>query len=278
MAFADLPLNRPPAPRQAPVRSSTSRWVILAAGVIIAGALLAFWWNSRAQPPPAMVPPTSPIDAARAPLRPPRQPMELPKLAESDAMLRELVATLSRNPLLARLLAQRDVVRAAVLTVVQIGDGKTPAVPLAELRPSERLTLVGGGPAGRVDPGSYARWDAAMRAVRSINEADAAQVYVNVKPLFDEAYRELGYPDGDFDDAIVRAIRLLCDTPALTADPVLMTRPNYFEHEDAALRSLRPVQKQLLLIGPAHQRDVTGWLRRFAAALDLKIGQGPPVQ
>jgi hypothetical protein len=104
-----------------------------------------------------------------------------------------------------------------------------------------------------------------------MNAAEAAQVYVNVKPLFDAAYRELGYPDGDFDEALVRAIRRLNATPDLTTDPVLLARPAYFEHEDAALRALPPVQKQLLLLGPEHRRAILGWLRRFAATLELKV-------
>jgi hypothetical protein len=272
MSLDDFPLERPPAPRRAPVRSATSRWVILAAGTVIAAALLAFWWMGRTQTPPALLAPTSQTAAARSPSRPNPQPMQLPPLNASDAMLRELFATLSAHPLLSRLLAQPDLVRAAVLAVVQIGDGKTPVVPLAALQPASRLTLEGGASSGRIDPASYARWDGAVRALVAINPADAAQVYVNVKPLFDEAYREIGYPDGDFDDAIVRAIRVLNDTPEPAGEPVLLARPAYFEHEDAALRALRPVQKQLLLTGPEHRRQVLAWLRTFAATLELKIG------
>jgi hypothetical protein len=271
MSFDDLHLNRPLEPRRAPPRSSTSRWVILGAGVIVAGTLLTVWWLGRAQPPPAMLAPTSPSDAARPPSRPQRQPMELPPLSDSDTMLRELVATLSRHPLLARVLAQKGVVRAATLAVLQIGDGKTPMVPLAALRPASRLALAGGASSGRLDSATYARWEGAVRSLLSINATDAAQVYVNVKPLFDESYREMGYPDGDFDEAIVRAIRMLNATPELSDDPVLLARPAYFEHEDAALRALPPVQKQLLLTGPNHRRDVLTWLRRFATTLDLEI-------
>jgi hypothetical protein len=271
MAFEDQPLDRPPAPRRSPVRSSsTSRWVILAAGTIVAMALLALWWMGRAQPPPATLAPTSPTDA-RSVGRPRPQPLQLPPLADSDSMLRELFETLSHHPLLAKVLAQPGIVRAAVLAVVQIGDGKTPAVPLDAMRPAERLTLIGGGASGRLNPTSYARWDGPVRALLDINPADAAAVYVNVKRLFDEAYAELGYPGGNFDDAIVRAIKMLVDTPDVTTDPVLLARPTYFEHEDAALRSLRPVQKQLLLTGPEHRRQVLAWLRRFAATLELKI-------
>ena len=268
MAFEDFPLERTPHPRRQSPRSSPSRWVILAAGTIVALALLALWWMGRAQPPAVMLAPTSATDGAQPLKRPSRQLLDIPPLANSDQWLRELFATLSRHPLLARVLAQPGIVRAAVLAVVQIGDGKTPAVPLDAMRPNERLKLAA---TGRIDPASYARWDGPSRALLDINAADAAQVYVNTKQLFDEAYAELGYPGGNFDDAIVRAIRMLVDTPEPAGDPVLLERSAYFEHEDDALRALRPVQKQLLLTGPENRRQVLTWLRRFAAALALKI-------
>jgi hypothetical protein len=130
-----------------------------------------------------------------------------------------------------------------------------------------------GGDTGRLDPASYARWNTAARAIESIPVPEAAQVYVNVKPLFDRAYRELGYPDGDFDEALVRAIRLLQATPEVTAEPALLRRETYFEHDDDALRGLPPVQKQLILMGPDNRRIVLVWIGRLAAELDLAIAK-----
>jgi hypothetical protein len=142
---------------------------------------------------------------------------------------------------------------------------------LKVLRPADRLAIAGGGETGRVDPRTYARWDEATASLVSIKPADAAQMYVNVKPLFDQAYRDLGHPDGDFDTSVVRAIQMLADTPAVPGDPELLRRPGYYEHADATLRSLPPVQKQFLLIGPDNRQKIMDWLKRLATALDLKI-------
>jgi hypothetical protein len=244
--------------------------VIIGASVVIVAALLALWWMSRAQPRTAIPAPTHATDVAVGSNRPKRQPMSLPSLDLSDSLLRELVATLSRHPLIERYLATSGIVRATVLAIEQIGDGRTPAVPLNIFRPTSRLAIVG-TQSGRVDPRTYARWDAATASLTSINPADAAQLYVNVKPLFDDAYRELGHPGGDFDASIVRAIQMLRDTPNVAGDPELLRRAGYYEHADDALRALPPVQKQFLLIGPDHRQKVLGWLKRFADVLDLKI-------
>jgi hypothetical protein len=157
------------------------------------------------------------------------------------------------------------------LAVIQIGDGRTPVAPFATLRPSVRLDIAGGS-TGRVENANFDRWESVVRALQSIPVRDAARAYVNVKPLFDEAYRELGYPEGDFDVAVVKAIRMLNATPEVPGDLVLQRRDGYFEYDTPALRSLPPVQKQLILMGPNNRRRVLSWLQQIAAALELNIG------
>jgi hypothetical protein len=105
----------------------------------------------------------------------------------------------------------------------------------------------------------------------SVPPADAAQLYVNIKPLADEAYIELGHAGGNFDQAIVRAIQVLRDTPDPAGPPTLVQRPNYFEHENPDLRALKPVQKQFLLMGTENRRRIVAWLEALADHLDLDL-------
>jgi hypothetical protein len=273
MSLDDLPLHDPgaPAPPAAPrAGNDPSRWIVLGAVAVMAGALLAMWWLGRARPEPAPPAFTSATDASVGSPRPKSQPIALPALDASDELLRRAVSVLSTHPLLARLLATPAIVRNAALSVVQIGDGRTPATPLKPLRPSTRIAIVGAA-SGPIDPASYHRWDGPTAALTSLAPSDLAQVYVNVKPLFDQAYQDLGHPGGDFDEAVVKAIETLNETPRLTAAPVLIAKPGYFEHDDPALKALLPVQRQFLLIGPDNQRQALAWLKRLATALELKI-------
>jgi hypothetical protein len=273
MTMDDLPLREPaPPPPPAPPRAAKdpSRWVVLGAAVVMAGALLAMWWLGHAQPEPAPPAFANATDTSGGSPRPKSQPIELPALDASDDLLRRTVSILSAHPLLARLLATPAIVRGAALAVVQIGDGRTPQASLKVLRPSTRVAIVGTS-SGPIDPASYRRWDAPTAALISLPPGDLAQVYVNVKPLFDRAYQDLGHPGGDFDQAIVKAIETLNETPRLATAPVLLARPGYFEHDDPALKALLPVQRQFLLIGPDNQRQALGWLKRVATALELKI-------
>jgi hypothetical protein len=128
-----------------------------------------------------------------------------------------------------------------------------------------------GATSGPVDPASYHRWDAPTSALVSLSPTDLAQVYVTLKPLFDQAYQDLGHPGGDFDQAIVKAIETLNETPRLTAAPALLVKPGYFEHDDPALKALLPVQRQFLLVGSDNMKQTLAWLRRLASSLELKI-------
>lgn len=268
----DLPLNRPtprlhepPPPRQ----SSPLQWVLVAVAGVVVGAGLTFWWMSRTQPTPPPPPSAEATDVNAATNRPRRQVLDLPSLADSDTLLRSLVSALSQNPTLARFLATKGIVRASTLAVVQIGDGRTPAQPFAVLRPATHTQI--DGPSGSIPASNMARWDPVSGALTSVSPGDAAQLYVNVKPLVDEAYIELGHADGNFDAAIVRAIQMLAGTPALDAPPTLLKRAGYFEFEDPELRSLKPVQKQFLLMGPENRRKILRWLSELARNLDLPM-------
>ena len=240
MALNDLPLHgSPPPPRPSRPASSPTRWIIVAAAVVIAGSFLALRWMIRSQPEPATPTPTRATDAGVPPRRPRSQPVDLPPLDQSDIVVAGMIHALSAHPLVTKLIGSAGLVRQVTLVVQQIGDGKTPADPLKALRPASRLNIVG------TDQG----------------------------PI-DAAYRDLGHPNGDFDEAVVRAIQTLAATPDVKGNPELMRhpdRPGYFEHVDSRLASVLPVQKQFLLIGPDNRQRVLAWLKSLAAALDLKI-------
>lgn len=276
MAFDDdLPLGRstpPDRPPQyepsEPERGPLVRWIIVGLACLVAGGLLAWWWMSRSQPtPPAASTPSSTDTVAES--RPEPEPLVLPPLEESDTFVRDLVATLSNHPTLARLLASPALVRGMTVGVIQIADGRTPVEWLQPLRPATRMEITG-DESGAITPESHARWNQVAAAVSSVSPADAAQLYVNLRPLIDQAYGEVGQPDGDFDKTILRAAEMLRATPNPSTPPVVVRRRGYFEFEDPSLQALRPVQKQLLLLGPENRRQLMAWIDAFLRELDLQ--------
>ena len=274
MAIDDLPLEHstssspgdPPPDEHG--RGSLVRWIAVGLAGVVAGGLLTFWWMSRSQPTPTAAPSATAPEAATSG-RPTPQALDLPTLLDSDSFIRDLVGALSDHPTLARLLATPSLVRAMTKGVIQIADGRTPVEWLAVLRPATRMQILG-DERGPASPVSHARWNQVVEGVVSVSPADAAQLYVNVKPLIDEAYVEMGQPDGDFDQTILRAVRLLRDTPTPPVSPELIRRPGYFDYADPPLRTLKPVQKQVLLLGPENRARLMAWLDAFVRAAGLE--------
>jgi len=96
---------------------------------------------------------------------------------------------------------------------------------------------------------------------------------VRFYPLFQQAYRELGYPDGYFNDRLVVVIDHLLATPDVP-QPVALRQPNVmYEYADPALESRSAGQKLLIRSGPANETAIKAKLREIRAAL---TGQALP--
>ena len=84
-----------------------------------------------------------------------------------------------------------------------------------------------------------------------------------------DAYRELGFPEGDFDPVLERAIGVLLATPAVEGDSALREKVITYEFVDPNVESLPAAAKQLLRMGPDNMRIVQAKLREIAVQLGL---------
>ena len=253
-------------------------WLIVGA-VVAAFAVGAglYYWTSGDEAVPEQV-----AEAPPAEISPPQEvepeggAIMLPPLAESDEAVRRLVAALSSNPQFASWLVTDDLVRRFVVAVENVAEGSNPSQRLPFLKPNERLGTVGADVELRIDPASYARYNRTAAIVESVDAAGSAELYHTIRPLIDEAYRELGHPEGGFDATLERAIRHLLETPIVERlDPRLVPRSIFLEYADEDLESLTPIQKQLLAMGPDNVRIVQAKLRELAAALGIPADRIP---
>ncbi len=125
-----------------------------------------------------------------------------------------------------------------------------------------------------------ARYEPYLRLMEQVPPARVAALYVAHYPRFQQAYEELGYPGGYFNDRLVQVIDGLLATPRPAAPPTLHLpqihgpvqppRP-WVMHafDDAALQALPAGQRLLLRLSPAQRTRVQAWLqalRREVAA------------
>ena len=263
------PITVPP-PRSA----NYGVWAIaLAAAVVVAGA--AWYITSRKQfsppPPAATVSPAPPATVPERPEAPRVQALDvdLPPLPQTDPIVRELVARLSSHPTIAAWLATKGLIANFTLATLTIAEGRTPARLLRPIAPRGRFQTASSRDGLFVDPRSYERYNPHGEAIAALDPAGTASLYLTLKPRITDAYKELGFPDGDFDRVLERAIGVLLRTPALDENLMLVPKGVTYAYIDPTMQSLPAAQKQLLRLGPRNGQIVRGKLEEVAALLEL---------
>jgi len=97
--------------------------------------------------------------------------------------------------------------------------------------------------------------------------ACVAGVYRHFYPLFQQAYRELGYPKGNFNERLVEVIDDLLDAPEPATPPEVVAPGVMYHYVDADLEALPAGQKILVRIGPANEGVIKSLLRQFRQAV-----------
>jgi hypothetical protein len=263
----EAPVTLPPPRSTTPAVWATA----IIAALVVAGGV--WYLTSQRQPvaPPGV---SAPVPQAAVPERP-QAPLaqaaniDLPLLPQTDPVVRELVARLSSHPTVLAWLATQGLITNFTVVTLNIAEGRTPTQflrPIAPRGPFRTMSSRGGM---LVDPRSYERYNSHGDAIAALDGVGTASLYLTLKPRITDAYRELGYPEGDFDRVLERAIGVLLQAPTLDEKVVLSPQSVTYAYSDPALESLSPAQKQLLRLGPRNAHAVRSKLKDIAALLKL---------
>jgi Protein of unknown function (DUF3014) len=285
--------------RYSPDGGGINRGAVIAAAVLIALALAGgwYWWQQSqpkmpalptavsepapapvaATPPPAAAEPAiqHPVEATTAAAEPPRT------LDQSDGVVAQALSALLGSTPGASMVRRDDFVRRAVVTIDNLGRPHAaprlwPVNPMAGKFSVERQ-----GDNEVVAAANSVRYSAFVAFAESLDSARAAALYKQHYPLFQTAYKELGYPNAYFNDRVVAVIDQLLATPE-PAGPlavrltevkgeVASTQPwTRYELADPQLEALPAGPKMLLRMGPDNARKLKAKLREFRAAIARK--------
>ncbi len=233
---------------------------ILACSVFIYFQIMGGMSSDDPPPPVSPSPPEAPPPIEKAPAP------ELPALDASDQAVRSLVEALSEHPRLAAWLTPDNLVRRFVAAVVNVANEESPRPHVDHLAPAGNFRVTERHGSLTIDPASYARYDNAAAVLDSLDDERAQELYRHLKPLLDEAYQELGYPGGNFDVALGRAIDRVLATPIPAGRVIVKKRVKNYRFADPDLEALSPVEKHLIRMGPANARKVQAKLRRLREA------------
>jgi Protein of unknown function (DUF3014) len=284
---AMMDAERGARPRSANAERTNVAWVVLIATlVLVLGTMVAyFFWPYRASTPQKVAPiPTASSPPAKAmPVPAINHPVDqiptapapdtgralapLPTLDESDRVANDAIATILNGDALLRLVVPTAIIRRIVATVDSL-PRKTIGTRILPVPPVSG-TFATANAAGwmSIAHDNAARYSPYVRAAESIDTERLVQFYVRLYPLFQQAYVELGYPNGYFNDRLISVIDHLLAAPEPEA-PVHLVQPKVvFEFADPEFEKLSAGQKILVRIGADNEMRLKAKLRDVRTAL-----------
>jgi len=169
-----------------------------------------------------------------------------------DSVIRRIVATIDNLPRATAPPAQWPVKPASGTLATEASDG--------------RITLAAN---------NRLRYAAYVRILESLDRDRFVAFYRRYYPVFQQAYRDLGFPEGRFNDRAVEAIDVLIATPSLP-EPLALAQPKVFlQYEDRGVEALPAGQKLMLRIGASNAARVKAKLVEIRSAItDPAIAAG----
>jgi hypothetical protein len=256
----------------------------VAAAVVVIAAGAIFYFHSR-HAAESMVPPPAPLPAVPAasdaeegaiqhPLPAATQAAQapLPPLNDSDASLRDSLSQLAGAQAVGSFLKPDNVVRNLVVTVDNLTRQKLAVDKRPTTAVAGQFMASGDELNATLDPNNYARYQPWVAVIQKLDAKKLSEIYIHYYPLFQQAYQNLGYPNGYFNDRLVEVIDSLLATPT-PSGPIQLTRPNVmYTFSDPSLESRPAGQKLLLRMGP----DNAAIIKQKLTELRAVITASPP--
>ncbi len=111
-----------------------------------------------------------------------------------------------------------------------------------------------------VSAASYARYDSYVDAAMAINVDSIVRAFHLLRPLYEQAYGDLGLPPETFDNAVIRSLDRILATPNIQQPPELERHSVMYTYVDPRLETLPSLQKQLLRMGPDNLDRLKQWV------------------
>lgn len=280
-------------------RRSKFPFVELVLALAVIAGLVAFWFWSEEKPaettaslPPVVVPASGP-ELPPTPDIPEREEavtvtipdaavVESDELAaqqiaqetsalqtpvDGDALLRQQVAAAGASSLVSKLASSEHPLDLTAALVDALGRG----IILRKMLPSEPLKQAFSaqrqGDLLFMGTDSYRRYDSHADAIAALNVGVMVETFHTLRPLYKQAFEQLGLDPEDFDNAVIRALDMILATPEIEGPIELNTKSVVYVYADPALEALPALQKQLLRMGPDNIRRVKQTARALREGL-----------
>jgi len=190
-------------------------------------------------------------------------------LVGSDDFVRRMLLAQDGRTALGDWLQPGNLISRFVSTVIAVSEGKINRAAVSHIKPAgdgfpiQRISSL----EATLDPVGYRRYDRIARTVEALDTQQTVAFIDMIEPLLDQAYQNLGYPDGRFRPTLLNAIDEILGAPVVTGE-IRLVRPSVmYRYAENNLENLDDVKKQILRMGPQNTRIIQSKLRELQQAL-----------
>lgn len=200
----------------------------------------------------------------------PVEALELP-LEGSDAAVRDLIMGLSADPVLSQWILGKELIRRFTAAVDNIAQGLSPRPHINFFKTNKEFSVEWKSGRAYIDSASFSRYNAVAEVFSSLDEEKTVTLLRRMKPVLQEAYGELGYPDKDFGQTLMRAMDEILGVPVPSDEMEVELDVVTYTFVDPNLEKLSNAQKHVLRMGPDNIRIIQSKLKKMAEI--MKAGQ-----
>jgi hypothetical protein len=173
----------------------------------------------------------------------------LPYLANSDKFVFDAINSLIQNHSLIKLFYAERIIRDIVITMINLTQPRVPVKDMPFKPPTGNFITYSLGDQLVISPDNKQRYINYIKIAEAVDTKQLVDLYIELYPLLQQQYKELGYPNQKFNELLIKTIDDLLDAPDIK-DPIHLLQPIYFyKFEDVDLEDLSIGQKIMIRLG-----------------------------
>ena len=251
--------------------------------VLIGGGIAAYLYFQNAQPKPEPIsvdipeiesPTLLPETVAPKPrqvLDEPPEKLELPKLESTDHFMSNALASLVNNKALMNIFSSDQLIHNIVVTIDNLPRKRVSMRVMPIKKAPGKFVPMESEEATFISPKNHNRYTPYMQFAEAIDPKQLVDLYVQLYPLFQETYEEIGYPNQYFNDRLMIVLDHLLAAPEIE-EPVQLVRPKfYYQYADPDHESHSIGQRILMRIGRDNEQIIKAKLQGIKQELILHM-------
>jgi hypothetical protein len=195
----------------------------------------------------------------------------LPSLNDSDPIALDAIEQVSFYSADTSLLIQQEMIRNFVVFIDNLSKGDIIAYFSPVNSPKKSFSVIRSEQKIYLNTESYLRYDVYADLIDSIDIETTLEQYRHLKPLINEAYREIGYADEGFLNKLNQSIDLITNAPIINYSIELIAPSVMYKFADPQLESLNDVEKLLIRMGPSNTFKIQKKLKQLQLSLQTLL-------